>query len=308
MVLPKKSRGHRPNRHPRYRSVGRERFKQASSYEVKREWLRYEGTPQRELLRRIREQFITGSLDRCMGSDCYFAEIGPGPGRFTPLLMKRAGRVAVLDVSMTMLRACRQRILREHHGLLPEMAYVLGDAEMPPLRPGSLDAVVAIGNVIGFSEEAGEAVLRSLAASVAPGGLLLLETVSPVTTVPKFLGISKPWSWRELLSLDPAVAVSKVVESGFEPFVASPSSKEVRSKFYHVDPAHLKDKLVHYGFKVDEQLVVAPLTGGDPERVEVLSTLRPDALDRLIRFERAAGHDRRLLRCGGHTLTCATLA
>lgn len=279
------------------------RFAQAGDYEAGREWRRYEGTPQRDLLREVRRRFLERALRRLSAPAGLIVEVGPGPGRFTPPLAAQAGRLVLVDVSPRMLA-----IAEEHATSVARrpVDLVLGDAAQLPIHGESADAVVALGNIVGSAGDRSLAALQEIAGVVAPGGILVLETVAPPGGRPVFLRRTSPKEWKGLLSDEPERALSPLLAEGFDP--APPSSPGDRGPdgFRHFQAAETARFLDREGFDVVEQALAAPLVGGEPELVAAILRGGAGALRRLVHWEELAGRHPAVLRAGGGpVLTCA---
>ena len=121
---------------PRRAPAGREppdgraldRFREADAYRARREWLRYEGTGQRDLYRELRERFLA----RHAADTGWTLDVGSGPGRFLPSVGGTRTRKVAIDLSLEMLRLVpRTWNLAKAVGTAPER--VRGDAIRPPL-------------------------------------------------------------------------------------------------------------------------------------------------------------------------------
>jgi hypothetical protein len=174
-----------------------------------------------------------------------------------------------------------------------------------PVRARSAALVVAIGNVVGFSGQNAVRVLGELAATVAPGGMLVVETVEPVSRVPKFIAQHDMLSWGSLLEKDFSTVVPDMLWQGFRPVASGTVPGSDSSEFEYMSPGEVARIVTELGLSLTDQMVSAPLTGGDPELVSRISGLGANALDRLVKLEVFAGRQRLLLDAGGHTLTCA---
>lgn len=284
---------------------GPQRFRSAGAYEVDREWNRYEGTPQRDLLRAVREDFLQRSLRRAPAHRRWSVEVGPGPGRFSPFLLPGTQRLVLADLSAAMLRTALQRLRAGP----PRPEGLLADGAHLPIRPGTADVVVALGNVAGFAEESSLAVLSELCTCVGPSGMLVVETTAARTAVLRFPARLSVEDWRSLLRKDPQRWLPDLLRQGSLPVPESSTGGREPARaggFQYLGAAEVARFLEHDGLRVREQLVSAPLTGDDPHLVERLYRLGPGGLTSLLRWERAAGSDPGVRTLGGHLLTCAT--
>ena len=151
----------------------RDRFLRLPDSRARREWSRYEGTPQRTLWLALRRRFLSRALQGLPSGSRGVIEVGPGPGRFSDLLLATGRPVLLLDLSRAMIREGRR--LRSGKGP-GGPHWVLGDALRLPVRPGSQAAVVALGNLLGFGGPRAGLMLREWQESLAPGGVWVLET------------------------------------------------------------------------------------------------------------------------------------
>ncbi len=307
-----------------YRGPGR--FRHAGAYEVEREWRRYEGTPQRELLRGVRERFLERALRTASEEVRWAAEVGPGPGRFTPLVGQGAERLLLVDLSTPMLRAAAERV-EAGSGPSSEggVDLVQADASRSPLKERSLDRVVALGNLVGFAGPRARSVLEGLARAVAPGGALVFETQAAVTFVPRFLDEAGPPELRRTFVSDPRHELPRLLREGWRPVpppkpAGREGSGDIRGiggigslgglggtgpTFRFMARSEVSHLLSREGLNVVDELVAAPLLGGSPELLDTLLRSGGPGLRALLRWEETVGREREFLEAGGHLLTCA---
>jgi ubiquinone/menaquinone biosynthesis C-methylase UbiE len=112
---------------------------------------------------------------RRLGAGTRVLDLGCGTGRQTVDALRAGHAVVSADFSFQMARATRDRVLRECPGTAP--AVVVADALHPPFRPGSFDAVMALG-VIGFVPDPPE-MLRQANGLLRPGGTLVCDVGVP---------------------------------------------------------------------------------------------------------------------------------
>ncbi|NNN17911.1 MAG: class I SAM-dependent methyltransferase, partial [Thermoplasmata archaeon] len=172
----------------------RERFREVDSYRADREWNRYEGTPQRDLFRELRERF----LDRHRADAPWVLEIGPGPGRFTHRIGSEESRRVLIDLSDVMLRRARSSP-SDRTGERYSPDPVRGDGFRPPVRSGAFGEVTALGNVLGFAPEPFPDSLQRLAKSAAPRAKLLLEIMPGTGERSRYLARLPPRAVGRLL-------------------------------------------------------------------------------------------------------------
>jgi SAM-dependent methyltransferase len=119
-------------------------------------------------------------------------DLACGHGRHTLELARRGTPVVGLDYSEPSLAAARAAADAE--GLDVEL--VRGDMRELPFPDGSFAAVANVFTAFGYfdDEEDDERVLREVAQVLAPGGRLLLDTISPPGLFPRY----RERQWEEL--------------------------------------------------------------------------------------------------------------
>lgn len=256
--------------------AGPERFKEVDAYRADREWKRYEGTPQRDLFRELRERFLARYAVRAG----WAIDVGCGPGRFLGALGGGAVRQVGLDLSYEMLRAARLRL----RGQGTTSALVIADARCPPVRPRAAQLVAVLGNTIGFAGPNSAKVLAQSAELVGPGGHLLLETAPGNGERSRYLARLPPGAVRRLLSAPVNLVRARIEREGFVPELRAPS----RSGFQRLSPEQVHRQLTAAGFAVREMTAVAPALGPDAVRIAAVRT-DPAAWSRLLEVEEAVG-------------------
>lgn len=258
----------------------RHRFLAADRYRVEREWLRYEGTPQRDLFRELRERFL---LRHATGTG-WAVDLGSGPLRFTPLLGGEHARCVALDLSAAMLR----------QGPVPAnladrwpIERVQGDAVRPPLRPHHFATVGLLGNALGFAGSESIDLLSSALSLVAPGGRVLIEIAPGPGEHSRYLARLPEGAVGRLLRSPPPLVGRRIRAEGF---LEDPPRRVEPGTFARWDPRDLATELVRRGFAVEETLSVAPALGSDPTRVAAARG-DPKAWARLLELEESLGRD-----------------
>jgi SAM-dependent methyltransferase len=266
------------DRHPTTEPASpRERFLQLDHYRAEREWNRYEGTAQRDLFRELRTRF----LQRHAAQEGWVVDVGSGPGRFAPVVGGPAARRVLVDLSLEMLREARRRLRGTG-----SITLLRADGASAPLRPGRFSEVVVLGNPIGFAGDRAEETLAGVGALVAPGGVLLLESVAGSGERSRYLSRLPPGAVHRLLAAPANLIRARVEREGYRPeATASPARA---APFRRIPPTALLRSLEAGGLHVEETIAVAPGLGADAERI---SAVRPDpsAWRRLLELEELLG-------------------
>ncbi|MCI4331489.1 MAG: class I SAM-dependent methyltransferase [Thermoplasmata archaeon] len=258
----------------------RERFLDLDRYRVEREWQRYQGTPQRDLFRTLRERF----LRRHAVNGGWAIEIGPGPGRFSPLIGGAGSRRLLLDLSLEMLRKARE-VWPKGPDLPVFPGFVRGDGTHPPIRPGTARQLVALGNPLGFSGDAAGQFLEAALDLLAPGGTFLVETVAGGGERSRYLSRLPPKAVQRLL-VAPVMAVRPRVErEGFAP-LGDPDPD--RHGFRRFGASELLPALEERGLEVTEVVAVASMLGSEQERIAAVRS-EPAAWSHLLELEEIVG-------------------
>ncbi len=270
-------------------TVRRRRVLERFDRSVALERRRLVGSADRDLRRTIVERFLTRQLRGVRGR---LLEVGPGPGRFTPLLGGRGRRLYLLDLSPRMLHAARRRLARLGPTRRPA-GYLRGAAEgLRMIRPASLEAVVLLGTFGFFGPDVDEA-LEGIHRALRPGGRLLLEAASPSGALAEVLH-ARPEIVRRILSRPATHHLWRVLREGYQPY--DPKHFAVW-EFGFWRGSGLLPLLERHGFAVRERLSVAPISGNQPA---VLARLRRDrrAWRTLLTVEEELGHWEELLGAG----------
>ena len=264
--------------------LARSRFLHSDRYRVEREWKRYEGTPQRELFRSLRERFLV----RNVGRSKWAVDIGSGPGRFTRWLGREGTRAIALDFSLGSLAYLTEKWPRGADAP-PPPDRVRADGARPPFLPESFGTVAVLGNSLGFAGASSDSVLASAGALVAPGGRLLLEVAPGPGERSNYLARLPAKAVSRLLRAPVRAVLPRVLREGFR---AEAVRKAVPGPFRRIAADQLGDRLGSQGWRVLETVAVAPTLGPDAERI-ASTRADPRAWDHLLELEEEVGRDPR---------------
>ena len=268
---------------PPVRSSGRptrERFRDLDPYRAEREWLRYEGTGQRDLYRELRERF----LRRHTVDGGWVLDLGSGPGRFLPLIGGPGSHRVALDISREMLNLL-PGVWAESGMNRPRPDRVRGDALRPPLAPRRWDEVVVLGNTLGFAGSDAESLLSQATELVSPRGLLLLEIAPGPGEHSRYLARLPPSAAARLLRAPVRAVLPRVDREGFS--VELPRRRNPGA-FRRFSAREVTDRLARDGWEVEETIAVAPVLGPDRVRIDSVRS-EPGAWIHLIDLEEQVG-------------------
>jgi SAM-dependent methyltransferase len=255
------------------------RFRDADRYRAEREWSRYEGTPQRELWRGLRERF----LGRHANPSGWTLDLGCGPGRFTLALRTSPARTVAFDVSREMLRSAARHW--ELAAGSPPPARVLGEGRRPPFLDGGFGEVAVLGNTLGFAGADSDRLRESAAALVAPGGTLLLEVAPGPGERSRYLARLPASSLSRLLRAPVRALLPRVEREGFD---VIPTRRSEEGEFRRIPAQEVRAVLEEEGWEVREVLAVAPALGALASRIEAIRS-DAKAWDHLLGLEEELG-------------------
>lgn len=249
---------------------------------VSEEWRRYSVSPERELAGTLRERFLRLHLQRSRG---VLLELGPGPGRFTPILRGRPrDRVLAIDLSVESLHAARRRS-HSPKGLCP-VDWIQGAGELLPLPPRSVDVAVVFGNIVSFAADGGPALLKELARVVKPNGPLLLDFASPVAAIQEFLHIaSRRRFLPRILGRPKHYLIDQVLRTGRQPY---DPARLTRWEFRFYTVAEATRELSAAGFRTRDVMSVAPIAAFQ-RRIAAIARRESRTWEQLLRLEERAG-------------------
>lgn len=257
-----------------------ERFRRADAYRARREWIRYEGTGQRDLYRQLRERFL---LRHTVGEG-WALDLGSGPGRFLPFIGGERSRRIALDVSREMLNLIPDSWVSA--GATGDLPYrVRGNALRPPLERERCAEVVVLGNTLGFAGPQADGILDASESLVSPGGVLTIEIAPAPGERSNYLTRLPASSLARLLHAPARAILARLDREGFRPAAArrSPTKAFRRYSF-----SEIADRWHGAGWTIEEAMAVAPCLGPDGVRT---ATVRKDedAWRRLLELEEDVG-------------------
>ncbi len=264
------------------------------------EFRRRAGSPLAELRRTLLERFLERNLRDVPGP---VLEVGPGPGRLTPTILRSGAPTVLLDLSRPMLRSARRNVARGPRSRRP-WGYVRGVAERGvPFRSSSFGGVVALG-VFGLLADGGPDLLCSSARILRPGGRLVLEAQGPSNSVVENLTRPGPVHARAVRTFYADAGrhyLWKVLREGFQPYDPEHFAN-FEYRFWR--PHELFELLGGFGFDVTEAMAVAPNHTTDPDTVRAVHR-DPRAWRNLLRSEEEMGHWSECLGAGATYLVAA---
>ena len=266
---------------------------------VGREWRRHEGEPWRVLRRVLRERFLEAHLAARRG---VVLELGPGPGRFTPILAAGGRRsVLAIDLSRPVLESARRRLARE--AARRSVEWLQGAGELLPLRDASVGSAVALGNIVSFAAHDGQLLLRELARVSRPGATLVADFATPVGAVQEFFHVAARRRFLPRILRDPRYfLVDRVLDTGFQPYAPARLTRW-EFRFYTLEEA--RRSLARAGFRVIDAMSVAPVTRMD-NAIAAVARRDPRTWDALLRTEEKVGRRPGVFESGDGFLVAAT--
>jgi ubiquinone/menaquinone biosynthesis C-methylase UbiE len=249
---------------------------------VDREWTRYAGEPRRELRRALRERFILRHLPKAQRT---ILELGPGPGRFTPILRRRATRrVVAIDLSRESLKSARRRAARQQRPARVDWVQAAG--EHLPLAAGTIDAAVVLGNIVSLATADGGSLLRELRRVVKRRGLLLADFASPGAAIQEFFQVAAERGFLPRILRKPRFyLVDRILDTGFQPYAPDRLTQWAFQFYTQKEAARL---LRGAGFALVDTLAVAPLAAHQA-RVATIARREKRTWESLLRIEERVG-------------------
>lgn len=118
-----------------------------------------------------KQSLIEDVLERWIPAGAVVLEIGPGGGRWSQVLARRASRLVLVDVSERPLQLCREQL-----GGDTSVQYVLSSgSDLPGVKDGSIDAVWSFDVFVHVAPRDQAAYLAEIARVLAPGGVAVLH-------------------------------------------------------------------------------------------------------------------------------------
>jgi len=253
------------------------RFRENDAYRVDREWLRLEGTAQRDLFREIRARFLA----RHRGRGRWALDAGSGPGRFTIDVGASDARRVAADIGREALVQLKER----WPAGVPTPDRVRSDLVGAPFAEAAFGTVVALGNLVGFAGPESEHLIERLVSLVGPTGTILLEIAPGPGERSRYLRRLPTGAVGRLLRAPTRAILPRVTREGFDPV---PARRRAGPEFRRWDPGTLAHLLEVAGFDVREIRAVAPTLGADPERIEAIAH-DPVGWAHLLELEESVG-------------------
>ena len=222
---------------------------------------RLEGTVQKTFRLESTKRFLARNLP---GHYHRILEAGPGPGTYSALLRGMTDHLVLMDISKTMLRLSIDRASCATTRDSIHVSGIVGDAStLGAFRDGSFNAIVMIG-VVGFLGVELKDVFESASRTLTPGGLLILEGVSPSNLLGYHIS-QRPESLKELLGDSGRRQLDNILGGKVDWVV---SSGEARVRFRYQRPHTVLAALQAAGLKIVDSLAVGSIFGSQKDLLE----------------------------------------
>jgi ubiquinone/menaquinone biosynthesis C-methylase UbiE len=193
--------------------------------------------------------------------------------------------VVGIDLSRESLLAARRRASQVR--ALAPVEWIHGAGEHLPLANGSVESAVVLGNIVSFAAADGPVLLRELARTVRPRGVLVADFSSITGAIQaafhraaEVRGFLSRFLRRPRYHL-----VDRILDTGFQPYApARLAPWEV--KFYTVPEA--TRALTRAGFHVIDAMAVAPVAAFQ-DRVLAVARRDERSWNGLLRIEERCG-------------------
>jgi SAM-dependent methyltransferase len=149
-------------------------------------------------------------LDRYLPSRGAILEVGAATGRYTLELAKRGYQLTAVDLSATLLEACRKRVADE--GLADRVRFVVADArDLSSVEEADFDAVLLMGPLYHLVVEADRGLaLREAFDRMREGGVIFSSFISRFGIMGDLVRNLPHW-------IEDQAEVRSLVESGKDP-------------------------------------------------------------------------------------------
>jgi ubiquinone/menaquinone biosynthesis C-methylase UbiE len=118
-----------------------------------------------------KDALVAEVLERFIPADVTTLEIGPGAGRWSEVLLRRASRLILVDVSERPLELCRERF-----GADPRIAYVRSSGgDLPEVQSGSVAAVWSFDVFVHVAPGDQASYLEEIARVLVDGGVAVIH-------------------------------------------------------------------------------------------------------------------------------------
>ncbi len=230
----------------------------------------------------LRERFLA---DHLVGSKGITVELGPGPGRFTPILRERQrARVIGVDLSRKSLLAASRRARRRPN--LAHVDWIQGAGEHLPFANLSIDTLVALGNIVSFASLETQVLLKELARVAKPQARLILDFPSPASSAQEFFYVAAQGGFLPRVLRRPRYyLVDQVLSSGFQPYAPA---RLGRWEFRFFTVAEARRELSRAGFRIADVMSVAPIAALQ-DRIVSIARRNPRTWESLLRIEERLG-------------------
>jgi ubiquinone/menaquinone biosynthesis C-methylase UbiE len=118
-----------------------------------------------------KQWLIDDVLARWIPADAVVLEVGPGAGRWSEFLVKRASRLVLVDVSERPLELCRERFKDDSR-----VQYILSSgSDLPGVEDNSIEAAWSFDVFVHVSPRDQMAYLDEIARVLTPGGTAVVH-------------------------------------------------------------------------------------------------------------------------------------
>ncbi len=253
-----------------------------------KEWDRLAENPEGEVKLHVHKHYLTEHIN----AGDHVLEIGPGPGRFTQILVELDAAVTAVDISQVQLDLNRH--YAQKHGFEAGVCerHKLDMCDMSCLAAEAFDAVVCYGGPLSYVFGRADQALSEVSRVLKGGGVALFSVMSMWGTVHKYLdGVLKL----------PAEVNRAIISTGDLCPENNPDN-EHNCRMYR--PTQLKRLLEDGGFEVIEMSASNCLSTGWGEKLDEIRK-DPDQWQQLLELEFAACREPGCMDMGTHTIAVA---